>query len=548
MGLRIQQLSPLIANQIAAGEVIERPASVVKELLENSFDAGADAITIEIGYGGLNQIKISDNGMGIVAEDLPLAIAAHATSKITTLDDLYSIDSMGFRGEALASIASIAKVTISSKPEQQETAMMLRVQGTERSISSCARTVGTTVDVVDLFFNAPVRKRFLKSEKLEFQAIETVVKRFALSAPGIALTLKHNGKQVLSLPAATNEHTRLTRITRILGSAFVKESIYLDVEHGVMKLCGWISGPNFQRSQNDRLWVYINQRMVKDKLIHQALKQAYDGLLHPGRFPACVLYLMINHAEVDVNVHPTKHEVRFQQPRLVFDFFTSQLTAALRSKNDLNEEAAYALREQPSSNQAQVIYEPYPQLAASSKSIYNLETELPWIILNSRYVLAFIHQQPYVVDIVALHQYRLQEQMPQFVLPLTSRPLLVPIRYSFPQKIQNSTLEFTQYLKQVGVNLEWLGDNEALIRSIPLCMPYLDLRLFLDSVADCDVVHQNKLLELMSRSQIFDPRLLGFEEKMALNELLLRIYKEENKRPGLVKILTIDDCKNLLQA
>ncbi len=548
MGLRIQQLSPLIANQIAAGEVIERPASVVKELLENSFDAGADAITIEIGYGGLNQIKISDNGMGIVAEDLPLAIAAHATSKITTLDDLYAIDSMGFRGEALASIASIAKVTISSKPEQQETAMMLRVQGTERSLTPCARTVGTTVDVVDLFFNAPVRKRFLKSEKLEFQAIETVVKRFALSAPGIALTLKHNGKQVLSLPAATNEQTRLTRITRILGSAFVKESIYLDVEHGVMKLCGWISGPNFQRSQNDRLWVYINQRMVKDKLIHQALKQAYDGLLHPGRFPACVLYLMINHAEVDVNVHPTKHEVRFQQPRLVFDFFTSQLTAALRSKDDINEEA-YALREQPSSNQAQVIYEPYPQLAtSSSKSIYNLETELPWIILNNSYILAFIHQQPYVVDIVALHQYRLLEQMPQLVFPLASRPLLVPIRYAFPQKIQSSIQEFTQHLKQVGVNLEWLRDNEVLVRSIPLCMPYLDLRLFLDSVADCDVVHQNKLLELMSRSQIFDPRLLGFEEKMALNELLLRIYKEENKRPGLVKILTIDDCKNLLQA
>lgn len=146
------------------------------------------------------------------------------------------------------------------------------------------------------------------------------MKRFALSAPEIALTLKHNGKQVLSLPAAKNEQTRLTRMTRILGSAFVKESIYLDVEHGAMKLYGWISSPNFQRSQNDRLWVYVNQRMVKDRLIHQALKQAYDGLLYPGRFPACVLYLTINHAEVDVNVHPTKHEVRFQQPRLVFDF------------------------------------------------------------------------------------------------------------------------------------------------------------------------------------------------------------------------------------
>ncbi|QLZ67535.1 DNA mismatch repair protein MutL [Legionella sp. PC1000] len=546
MGIRIQQLPPLIANQIAAGEVIERPASVVKELLENSFDAGADTITIEIGYGGLNQIKISDNGVGIVAEDLPLAIAAHATSKISTLNDLYAIDSMGFRGEALASIASVAKVTISSKPEQQETAMMLRVQGTERAISPCARTAGTTVDVVDLFFNAPVRKRFLKSEKLEFQAIETVVKRFALSVPGIALTLKHNGRQVLSLPAATNEQTRLTRMTRILGSTFVKESIYLDVEHGAMKLGGWISSPNFQRSQNDRLWVYINQRMVKDRLIHQALKQAYDGLLYPGRFPACVLYLTINPAEVDVNVHPTKHEVRFQQPRLVFDFFTSQLTAALKSKNEFNEEIAYALFEQPRHEEVQAVYEPYPKLAASSKSLYNLETELPWIILNSQYILAFIHQQPYVVDVVSLHQYRLQEQIPQLVLPLASRPLLVAIPYSFPQKLQSSSLELEQCLQQLGINLEWLGENEAVIRSMPLCMPHLDLRLFLDSVAACDVVNQNTLLELMNRSQVFDPRLLSLEEKMELNELLLRLYNEENKRPGLFKVLTSEDCKNLL--
>ncbi|MGM9454258.1 DNA mismatch repair endonuclease MutL [Legionella bozemanae] len=546
MGIRIQQLPPLIANQIAAGEVIERPASVVKELLENSFDAGADAITIEIGYGGLNQIKISDNGIGIVAEDLPLAIAAHATSKISTLNDLYAIDSMGFRGEALASIASVAKVTISSKPEQQETAMMLRVQGTERAISPCARTVGTTVDVVDLFFNAPVRKRFLKSEKLEFQAIETVVKRFALSAPEITLTLKHNGKQVLSLPAAKNEQTRLTRMTRILGSAFVKESIYLDVEHGAMKLYGWISSPNFQRSQNDRLWVYINQRMVKDRLIQQALKQAYDGLLYPGRFPACVLYLTINHAEVDVNVHPTKHEVRFQQPRLVFDFFTSQLTVALKTKNESNEEISYTLFEQSRHKQAQAIYEPYSKLAASSKSVYNLETELSWIILNSRYILVFIHQQPYVVDVVALHQYRLQEQIPQLVLPLASRPLLVAMRYSFPQKLQGSLLELEQYLKQLGVNLEWLGDNEVIIRSIPLCMPHLDLRLFLDAVAACDVVNQNTFLELMNRSQILDPRLLSLEEKMELNKLFLRLYNEENKKLGLFKVLTSDDCKNLL--
>ncbi|HHT0592549.1 TPA: DNA mismatch repair endonuclease MutL [Legionella anisa] len=545
MGIRIQQLPPLIANQIAAGEVIERPASVVKELLENSFDAGADAITIEIGYGGLNQIKISDNGMGIVAEDLPLAIAAHATSKISTLNDLYAIDSMGFRGEALASIASVAKVTISSKPEQQETAMMLRVQGTERALSPCARTVGTTVDVVDLFFNAPVRKRFLKSEKLEFQAIETVVKRFALSAPGIALTLKHNGKQVLSLPAATNEQTRLTRMTRILGSAFVKESISLDVEHGAMKLYGWISSPKFQRSQNDRLWVYINQRIVKDRLIHQALKQAYDGLLYPGRFPACVLYLTINPAEVDVNVHPTKHEVRFQQPRLIFDFFVSQLTDALKSKNEISKKITYSIPAQINLEQVHEIYEPDSKVAKSSKNIRYLETECSWIILNSRYSVAFIQQQPYIVDVVALHQYKMKEQLQDLALPLASRPLLVPIRYFVPQKIQRSNLQLEQVLKQLGINVEWIDDNELMIRSMPFCMANLDLRLFLDAMVDWEITPKN-LLELMIRSQILDSRLLSIEEKFELNELLLLLCKERNHRSGVFKRLTNEDCRNLL--
>ncbi|KTD14659.1 DNA mismatch repair protein MutL [Legionella gratiana] len=540
MTMRIRQLPPLIANQIAAGEVIERPASVVKELLENAFDAGASAITIEISYGGLNQIKISDNGIGIVADDLPLAIAPHATSKINSLDDLYAIESMGFRGEALASIASVAKVSISSRPAQQETAMVLRVQGTEITCSSCARAVGTTVDVVDLFFNAPVRKRFLKSEKLEFQAIETVVKRFALSAPGIALTLKHNGKQVLLLPAATSEQSQLIRITRIMGSAFVKEAIHLDVDHHSMKLRGWISGTKFQRSQSDRLWVYINERMVKDKLIHHALKQVYDGLLHPGRFPACVLYLTINHAEVDVNVHPTKHEVRFQQPRLIVDFFTSQLTAALGAQKERNQETVRKFH----ANQAKEIYEPYPKLTLMRECINTLDQ--PWIILNNHYILVFIQQQPYIVNLMALQQYKIQQQMSGLTFPLVSRPLLVPIRYPLPTKFVTNRSDFIYCLSQLGIHIGDFGDQEISIRSIPLCMPYLDLRLFLDAVADLEVVHFPKLIELMSQAQVFDPRLLSLEEKMELNELLLNAHGEEHKKTGLFKALTVEDCRNFL--
>lgn len=545
MGIRIHQLPPLVANQIAAGEVIERPASVVKELLENSLDAGADAISVEIGYGGLNQIKISDNGGGIVAEDLPLAIAAHATSKINSLNDLYAIDSMGFRGEALASIASVAKVSISSKPAVQETAMMLRVQGSKTSLAPCARTQGTTIDVVDLFFNAPVRKRFLKSEKLEFQAIETVVKRFALAAPGIALTLKHNGKQVLSLPAASNEQAQLTRITRLLGSAFVKEAIYLDVERGAMRLYGWTSGANFQRSQNDRQWVYINQRMVKDKLINHAIKQAYDDLLHPGRFPACLLYFSINHAEVDVNVHPTKHEVRFQQPRLVHDFFTSQLTAALRAQPQVNTEEPYVL-EAAAAEPTNTIGEPYPQLFALTPRHVAVETEAPWIILNPHYLLVFIQQQPYLVDVFALQQHLLQEQLAQQTLPLASRPLLVPIRYPLSAALKQELTELRQNLSQLGILLELSGEHEVLIRTIPLSIPYLDLRLFLDALASSERLHLDALLTLVCQAQVFDPRLLSLEEKMELNQLLIKSHGQEQHKPGLFKALTVEDCRKLL--
>ncbi|WP_058533318.1 DNA mismatch repair endonuclease MutL [Legionella saoudiensis] len=547
MGMRIHQLPPLIANQIAAGEVIERPASVVKELLENSLDAGADAITIEIGYGGLNQIKISDNGVGIVAEDLPLAIAAHATSKINTLDDLYAIESMGFRGEALASIASVAKVTISSKPAAQDTAMALRVQGTDVTITPCARSQGTTIDVVDLFFNAPVRKRFLKGEKLEFQAIEIVVKRFALSAPGIALILKHNGKQVLTLPAATNEQTRLTRMTRIMGSTFMKNAIYLDVERGAMRLYGWISGTGFQRSQNDRQWVYINQRMVKDKLITHAIKQAYDDLLYPGRFPACVLYFSIDHIEVDVNVHPTKHEVRFQQPRLVHDFFTSQLAAALQSARvepeaEKNYKPSYTI----SAPLAKEICEPYPQLDLLSRERTRVETDVSWIILNNQYILSFVQHKPYLINLFALHQHAVQERLAQQTLPWASRPLLVPIRYVLEPERALKMVDLNHSLEQLGIRCELSATHEVLVRTIPISVPYLDLRLFLDAVVSLDGWNLEQLIELMCQSQVFDPRLLSREEKIELDRIFVKLHGGKDKKAGLFKALTIEHCQSLL--
>jgi DNA mismatch repair protein MutL len=541
MGIRIHQLPPLIANQIAAGEVIERPSSVVKELLENALDAEANSITIEIEYGGLNRIKMSDDGKGILAEDLPLAVAAHATSKIATLNDLYAIESMGFRGEALASIASVAKVTISSRPQEQDTAMMLQVCGAEVVSSPCARTVGTTIEVADLFFNAPVRKRFLKSEKLEFQSIELVVKRFALSAPQIAINLKHNGKQVLSLPSARSEEAQLTRLRRLLGTVFVKEAVFLDVERSAMRLYGWVSGKTVQRSQNDRLWVYVNQRMVKDKLLNHAIKQAYEDLLYPGRFPACVLYFTINHAEVDVNIHPTKYEVRFQQPRLVHDFFTSQLTAVLRIKQEQKEEI---ICETP--HQVHETSMHYPLLRTKSPPEPR-DKAISWVILNPQYILAFIEQQPYVVDLFALNQDYVYEQVSQQTKPLANRPLLVPIRGTLSKFLTEHFTELSANLADLGVQLEFIEDCEVWVRSIPLILPYLNISGLFEALNNLSVFDLDRLAELMCQNQVFDSKFLSLEEKIELNKFLVENQEIKNKK-SVFKALTWDECRNLLDA
>ncbi|HBI21084.1 MAG TPA: DNA mismatch repair endonuclease MutL, partial [Legionella sp.] len=432
--VRIQRLSALVSNQIAAGEVIERPASVVKELLENALDASADVISVEIGFGGLNQIKVSDNGTGIVADDLPLAVALHATSKISQLNDLYAIRSMGFRGEALASIASVSRLSVSSKPEHQAHAMMLQIDGIAVHCVPCARSRGTTVDVRDLFYNAPVRKKFLKSEQREYQAIEAVVKRFALSAPAVALSLIHNDKSMFALPAAPCEKTRLLRIRKLLGKAFTDDAIHLDVERAGMRLQGWVSGPDYQRSQNDKQWIYINQRMVKDKLLNHAMKQAYDGVLHPGRHPVCVLYLTIPAGEVDVNVHPTKHEVRFQQPRLVHDFMTSQMVCALAScKPVAIETPTYPLE----IRESHPIYtRPTPfsrereKVPAGQMRVLSDGPSYPLLVLNHAFAVVTIDGLHYLLDIERLQQHHLSQQLDAQTYPLASRPLLLPVRYA----------------------------------------------------------------------------------------------------------------------
>lgn len=538
--LRIQQLPSMVANQIAAGEVIERPASVVKELLENALDAKADAINIDIGYGGLNQIKVSDNGVGIVAEDLSLAIMAHATSKLKQLNDLYAITSMGFRGEALASIAAISRLTLSSKPENQTHAMMLRSDGT---LMPCARSQGTTVDVLDLFFNAPVRKKFLKTPRGEYQAIEMVVKRFALSAPHVALTLRHDTKPLLTLAQASCEKTKLLRIKALLGKAFIENAIYIDVKQGDMHLVGWISAPTYQRSQNDKQWIYINQRMVKDKLIHHALKQVYEGLLDPGRFSTCVLYLNLPAHELDVNVHPTKHEVRFQQPRLVHDFILTHVRQALSGYLPIK--VLPMSVSQPScvvSKEA----EAYVQQPLNLMPNKRMLTPSEWFILNKKFVMMRIHDQPYLVDIERIHQTWLLSVLRGETLPLKARPLLVPVSYPIDKADFQRIEQYQLLFMELGIHMDWISHEKVVIRTIPCLLPQLNLPQLLEQIKGIDL-NLIALMDVLIACQSFDAHFLSSEDK----EVLGNYIYEQQDCSGVFKTgcfpMNLETCSHLLR-
>ena len=342
--MSIKQLPSHLINQIAAGEVVERPASAIKELLENALDAGATQIDIDIEQGGVKRIRIRDNGRGIPKEELPLALSRHATSKIASLDDLENVLSFGFRGEALPSIASISRLTLSSKYQESDQAWQLQGNGQELfdDPEPCAHGTGTTVDVRDLFFNVPARRKFLKTEKTEFRHLEDVVKKVALSRFETGFSLRHNQKTVLNLRPATNIEMAERRVAEICGPAFTEQSIRVEHEGASLKLTGWIGLPTFSRSQADLQFFYVNHRIVKDRVVTHAIRQSYQDVLYHGRHPAYVLYLDIDPTKVDVNAHPTKHEVRFRESSLVHGFMYRSLhktLADLRPQDQLTSDS-----------------------------------------------------------------------------------------------------------------------------------------------------------------------------------------------------------------
>lgn len=357
--MTIRILPPQLANQIAAGEVVERPASVVKELVENSLDAGADQIEIDIDKGGSKLIRVRDNGSGIAEQELVLALSRHATSKINDLTDLEAITSLGFRGEALASISSVSRLTLASRTIHQQAAWQAIAEGRDMQVTvkPAAHPVGTSIEVLDLFFNTPARRKFMRSDKTEFGHIDELVKRLALSRYDVSWLLNHNGQTVRRLKAATTEEQRQKRVATLCGRAFSEQAAFIENHYGDVKIWGWLLHPAACVIQHSCQYSYVNGRMMRDKLLNHAIRQAYGNRLTAEQQPAFVLYLELPPHQVDVNVHPAKHEVRFHQARLVHDFVVSALSDAL-NQLQIPTQPATAIGAEHSVRQTTASYQP----------------------------------------------------------------------------------------------------------------------------------------------------------------------------------------------
>ncbi|KPJ67668.1 MAG: DNA mismatch repair protein [Coxiella sp. DG_40] len=462
----IKILEPHVANQIAAGEVVERPASVVKELLENSLDAGANQIEIEIRKGGTQLICVRDNGCGIHKDDLALALSRHATSKISEIDDLGHISSLGFRGEALTSINSVSKLTITSKFQDEEHGWQI----INNKLQPAAHPQGTTVEVHDLFFNTPVRRKFLRTETTEFNHIEEIIRRIALSHFNVAISLKHNGRVILNLGSAMTRAQQEKRIADICGSAFMDNVVYVGNDVGDMggsriapctgssrtapTLYGWIGLPTFSRSQTDMQYFYINNRMVRDKLLSHAVRQAYHDVIQSGRHSAFILYLQLDPSMVDVNVHPTKNEVRFKDTKLIHDFVFHNIHRAIAdTKPNIVSDLSLNYR-RGSSRIAPTAPTPLGNAIAQIHCIYILAENQNGLVL---------------VDIHAAHERIIYEQLKTIFAKgnIVSQPLLIPITVALSKKEATYAERYQDIFNQLGMEIANLNSETIIVRQIP---------------------------------------------------------------------------------
>lgn len=543
----IKSLSPRLANQIAAGEVVERPASVIKELVENALDAGARRIDIDVEEGGVKLIRVRDDGCGIEKEDLGLALARHATSKIITLDDLEAVATLGFRGEALASICSVSRLSLTSCYQGCAEGWCVTAEGRDLKpqLAPAAHTQGSTVEVRDLFYNTPARRKFLRSEKTEFAHIEEVVKRQALSRPAVAFNLRHNGRVIHQVRPVASENDERRRLTSLLGQPFMEHAVHVEREGSGMVLSGWVAEPAFSRSQADLQYFFVNGRVIRDRLVAHAVRQAYQDVLYHGRHPAFVLYFEIDPAQVDVNVHPTKHEVRFREGRMVHNFlygslhraladirpesrsaetierareavlparlpdasFGTQVALTLSDRPALSADSVHAPFKSPSASLSapvadiQRTLDAYGQLYGSgaggametaAATPPPAEAGLPPLgyalaQLHGIYILAQNQAGLVLVDMHAAHERIVYERLKQSISTqsVVRQPLLVPLSLAVSRSEMLQLEESEEFIQDYGLILEPAGPETIVVRQVPALLARSNIeRLVRDVLSD----------------------------------------------------------------
>lgn len=552
----IHLLSPRLANQIAAGEVVERPASVIKELLENSIDSGATQIDIDVENGGVKLIRVRDNGCGIDEEDLALSLSRHATSKIAQLDDLEAVGTLGFRGEALASISSVSRLAITSNSGSHQNSReggashgwKAESEGRDMAvnISPAPHPIGTTVEVRDLFFNTPARRKFLRTENTEYKRIDEILRKLALSHFGVSFTLRNNGKVVHNFRAATTQLEQERRVAHICGTAFMENALYVDVDAAGLRMWGWVGLPTFSRSQADLQHFFVNGRSIRDKLVTHAVRQAYQDVMYHGRHPAFVLYLELDPADVDVNVHPTKHEVRFRDSRTVHDFLFRRLHRAVAdirpgdqsltdtgsgSSDDtitgdgpasFSHQSPLSLSPQgqgnpthsgfqsrlPSANgnnsvvtEGMAAYQSLHERLPHAEDI-NTDTtlaqgeELPPLgfaiaQLKGIYILAENAHGLVLVDMHAAHERITYEQMKRAFDSegIRSQPLLVPVNLAVSQAEADVAEEHQSLFDSLGFALQRAGSESLMVRQMPAMLRDADVEPLVRDVLSDLITH-----------------------------------------------------------
>ena len=567
----IQTLPSHLVNQIAAGEVVERPASVVKELVENSLDAGARSIVVDIEAGGTRLIRVGDDGCGIAHDELKIAVSRHATSKIRNLDDLEKIGSLGFRGEALPSIASVSRLTLCSHRAGDDHAWKINARDNADPVPDAA-PIGTIIEVRELFYNVPARKKFLRTEQTEYKHIESLFKTLALSHPGVGFRLIHNQKVIYQLKPAEALEEQQQRLAVLCGKNFAESLISIEIEAEGHRLSGWIALPTFNRSQADMQYFFVNKRMIRDKLINHAVRQAYQDVMFHGRHPAFVLSLMMDSRQLDVNVHPQKHEVRFRNSRFIHDFIYRSLKQALASVQPEQqiESPAFAFQQADTEEQrspAQQTGMGFNQYTPYSAKVSNIQertegyttliqttnkldddeestAQIPPLgyalaQLKGIYILAENSQGLIVVDMHAAHERIVYERMKQNADEenVIRQPLLVPISMNVSQAEADLVEEHQDMFAHLGFDVERLGVEQLRVRAIPALLKNSDSeQLVRDVLADLHEYghskriqeYENEMLSTMAcHASVRANRLLSIDE---MNALLRDI--EQTERSG----------------